>query len=155
MQREGLGQGVGVVVSQTSSSCRGHPCFVVIPVPITTQAVRPAPHPGTVVSAWSSLSVHSRCRSSLLSPPSLSLCVAMLLTAPCEQGLATAGVGTVGVGTRCSCCFLQVPHWMSLLAASPLSSQPVVVILVLRSPSSIRRGGEDAYFGRPSWVGTK
>jgi hypothetical protein len=89
---------------------------------------------------------------------------------PCEQGLATAGVGTVGVGTRRGCCFKkrcgQRGVWVggAYLAGTsldePSSGLPAVVSACCRHSStsesltSVRRGG-DAYFGRPSWVGTK
>jgi hypothetical protein len=133
------------------------------------------PHPVIAVSAWSSLSIPSRCRWSLLSPPTLSLCTAMLLTAPVLP--ASRGsqrqvwvLGNGGVGARHGCCFEKrggqrwllggcgwcVPYGYLIGWASPLSSQPVVVILVLLSPSHpFGWGGGDARFGRPSWVGTK
>jgi hypothetical protein len=79
-------------------------------------------------------------------------------------------LGNSGVGAQHGCCFEKqggqrwllgtcgwcIPYGYLIGWASLLSSQPVVVILVLLSPSHpFGWGGGDARFGRPSWVGTK
>jgi hypothetical protein len=134
------------------------------------------PHPVIVVSAWSSLSVHSRCRSSLLSSLSLLLCATMLLTAPvlpASRGsqrqvwvlwvlvLSAAAVSRSGVVRGGYWAGVGGVYLTGTSLDEPSGGLPAVISACCRHSStsesltSIRRGGGDAYFGRPSWVSTK
>jgi hypothetical protein len=134
------------------------------------------PHPVIVVSAWLSLSVHSQCRLSLLSPPSLLLCTVMLLTAPvlpASRGsqrqvwvllvlvLSAAAVLRSGVVRGGYWVGVGGAYLMGTSLDEPSSDLPTVVSACCHHSStsesltSIRQGGGDEYFGRPLWVGTK
>jgi hypothetical protein len=145
-----------VVLLLSSSSCR--------------------PHPVIMLSAWSSLSVHSQCHSSLLSSLSLLLCTIMLLTAPIlpasrgsQQQVWVLWVLVLGTTAVSRSGVVRGGYWAGVGGVyltgtsldEPSSGLPTVILACCccsstsESLTSIRRGGGDAYFGRPSWVSTK